>query len=60
MTEGLKCDYGIEDKLKTVRHLVIRGLETDGGHHKQWYLEQIAHELSVDLDLLDYEEGIAP
>ena len=46
---------------ETVRDLIIGGLCTDGAHHKQWYLEQIANVLGIDLiEPLDYEEGIAP
>ena len=46
---------------ETVRDLIIGGLCTDGEHHKQWYLEQIAKALGIDLtEPLDYEKGIAP
>lgn len=45
----------------TVRDLIIGGLCTDGGHHKQWYLEQIAKALGIELiEPLDYEKGVAP
>ncbi len=45
----------------TIRDLVIGGLTTDGEHHKQWYLEQIANALGIELTQeLDYEKGIAP
>jgi hypothetical protein len=45
----------------TVRDLIIEGLSTDGGHHKQWYLEQIAKVLGIELTTeLDYEKGIPP
>ncbi len=30
----------------------------DGGHHKQWYLEELATHLGIDLP--DHEPGIAP
>ena len=47
--------------------LVLEGLATDGGHHKQWYLEQIAEVLGCDRDTLhklapeyDWEDGVAP
>lgn len=55
-------------------HYAVEGLMTDGGHHKQWYLEEILKAFGVDLDVLrkvmleededgdsyDWEEGIAP
>jgi hypothetical protein len=45
----------------TVAELIRGGLTTDGAHHKQWYLEQIAELLGIPLTQeLDYEEGIAP
>jgi hypothetical protein len=55
----------MKDKL---RDLVIEGLYTDGGHHKQWYLQEIAKVLGgegliSDVELVEYgepEEGIAP
>ena len=39
-----------EFKKRTVLNLIVHGLETDGAHHKQWYLEQIAIRLGFDLD----------
>jgi|GEM_PF-5187669 len=41
-----------------VRELVENALLTDGGHHKQWYLEQIAKYL--ELPMPAHEPGIAP
>ena len=54
-----------------IEELCIDGLYTDGGHHKQWYLERILAELypeEKDFEILreelklDYfwEEGIPP
>lgn len=49
--------------------LVVSGLLTDGGHHKQWFLERIAEALGYSVDYLreklqeldyDFDEGIAP
>jgi hypothetical protein len=39
--------------------LIEAALTTDGAHHKQWYLEQIARQLEL-LIAVDYEPGIAP
>jgi len=46
---------------RTVKDFVIGGLCIDGERHKQWYLEQIAKTLGIELiGPLDYEPGIAP
>ena len=42
-----------------IAELINTALATDGGHHKQWYLEQIAHYLELPITV-DYERGIAP
>jgi len=41
-----------------IAELLQEAVVTDGGHHKQWYLEQIAKGLKVPLP--DHKEGIAP
>lgn len=47
--------------ISTVTDLIIAGLLIDGEHHKQWYLEQIAKLLGIDLTSpLNYDEGVAP
>jgi hypothetical protein len=38
--------------------LVQAGLTTDGAHHKQWYLEQVAK--LMGLPVTGYEHGTAP
>jgi hypothetical protein len=38
--------------------LITKGLTTDGSHHKQWYLEQIARWFEIPVP--DHEPGIAP
>jgi len=43
--------------------LIKSALETDGEHHKQWYIEQIALEVGLNpAKLFDgqYEEGVVP
>ena len=46
---------------ETVKDLIIEGLTTDGAHHKQWYLEQIANVLGIELVAeLQYEKGMPP
>ena len=57
-------------KLDEVRELGVEALFTDGGHHKQWYIEEMLKLLGVDLqamrieqleeDWCDWEPGIAP
>lgn len=44
-----------EEKLET---LLLEAVDTDGAHHKQWYLEQIAEMFGITLQ--KHEEGIAP
>lgn len=44
--------------MSMVRTLLRDAVCTDGGHHKQWYLEQIAAFMEVKLG--EHEEGIAP
>ncbi len=49
----------------TINELLELGLYTDGGHHKQWCLQQLALELGAPLILWkekygEPEEGIAP
>lgn len=41
-----------------LRSLVSAALQTDGGHHKQWYLCQIATLLGISTGSV--EPGIAP
>ena len=60
----------LEDVELEVMELAIEGLFTDGGHHKQWFLEQILRSVDCDLNLLEQEylyndeeswdKGIAP
>lgn len=47
-----------EQAVSQARELAIEGLQTDGGHHKQWYLEEIAKTLGVDLEAVFYDPGI--
>jgi len=53
----MKIDYKVLGK---VQELIEEALQTDGDHHKQWYLEQIAKELEIDLSSINYDGGIAP
>jgi hypothetical protein len=43
---------------KKLEILINDALCTDGAHHKQWYLEQIAELLNIKT--VEHEEGIAP
>ena len=54
---------------KTAIELLTDALLTDGGHHKQWYIERALEALGINLNGLhkqmqlrdnDWEEGIAP
>ena len=57
------------DQKERVKELAVSGLLTDGGHHKQWFLEEILKALDYDLATIrqnlaiqgyDWEDGIAP
>lgn len=60
----LNLDNGtvIVDELdfKKVEKLIRDGLQIDGGHHKQWALQEIAKALNIYTDNIDFTEGIAP
>ena len=49
--------------IKKIIDLCIEGLQTDGGHHKQWYLEEILRTAGMDTgmwrDTIGWEEGFA-
>ena len=51
-------------EIETIYSLVISGLQIDGEHHKQWYLEQILKHLGHDVEEMrehpTWDEGIAP
>jgi len=57
----LTFEYSEEDYIR-LEKLIIDGLQAEGSHHKQWYLQEIAGILGVlfDLEELGAEEGIAP
>lgn len=38
-----------------IKELCIAGLQTDGGHHKQWYLEEILKACGYNLRKLSIE-----
>jgi len=50
------------ESTERVRQLVSEALFTDGGHHKQWYLYEIAKLVlsKVEFEQLDVDRGIAP
>jgi hypothetical protein len=47
-----------DEHRNAITAIVSHGLHTDGAHHKQWYLEQVAKHLG--LVVTGYEPGIAP
>jgi len=52
-------------KDSSIEELCIKGLCTDGGHHKQWYLEQILDKVAhTKIEKLKeenhWDEGIPP
>lgn len=57
--------YSDDKRLSNAINLAIEGLFCDGGHHKQWYLEEVLRALGVDLAVVlmdegDWEDGKAP
>jgi len=49
--------------VEAIRELAEEGLQTDGGHHKQWYLAQILRVIGMtnaDLRQVTDDLGIAP
>lgn len=48
----------LEAMIEKATSLIINGLMTDGSHHKQWYLEQVAKALLFEPP--DHDKGIAP
>ena len=53
-----------EQELKRAIELIKDGLDTDGAHHKQWYLalllEALAPTEAADRARLGYDMGICP
>lgn len=55
LLETLDVLYEMSVSIET---LVQEAVTVGGGHHKQWYLEQIAEKLGVALP--DHDEGVVP
>lgn len=55
---------GAQNMVVTIEEIALEAIQVDGGHHKQWYLEQILEVCGWDMDELQkrhpHEEGIAP
>ena len=51
-------------KVATIEAIALEAIQVDGGHHKQWYLEQILEVCGWEAEQLQkiypHEEGIAP
>jgi len=59
----------VSELKEKIKELCIAGLLTDGGHHKQWFLEEILKVIGIDLRKLrlelnekdyDWDKGIPP
>lgn len=50
--------------IEKAKNLVLEALYTDGGHHKQWYLEEIGKVLGIDIkseyEKTEWEQGKEP
>jgi hypothetical protein len=44
---------------EVLQDMIERALTTDGGHHKQWFLEHIARYLELPITV-EHEPGVAP
>jgi hypothetical protein len=51
---------GTQKEMENLENLFVEALTTDGGHHKQWYLEKIAKLLRIKINDFIYDKGIAP
>jgi hypothetical protein len=49
-----------QKKIKRIKKMVLDSFECSGGHHKQWYLYQIAKEVCTKEELRLIDPGIAP
>lgn len=47
----------MDKKITSIKDLIVDGLLTDGGHHKQWYLEKILEKLGFNVEQLRAEHG---
>ena len=56
--ESAMCEANVQPQLYEVTELIIDAVNIDGAHHKQWYLEQIAVKLGIELP--EHEKGIIP
>ena len=48
----------IKNDIKIIKLIVEKALKVDGGHHKQWYLEQIAIKIGLNLSSIDFDERL--
>jgi len=53
-------DNDCKHEFRQLYNLIDEALATDGSHHKQWYLLEIAKELGISIDPDEYDEGIPP
>lgn len=57
---GMVCDDWIY-KESELENLILSGLYTDGAHHKQYYLIQLADLFGINHSIYSgHDEGIAP
>lgn len=61
-----RVELPVMQKIASIKEQALKGLLTDGGHHKQWFLEAILGMLTTEKEWLylkekeQWEEGIAP
>lgn len=64
--KAIQVEAKVMQKIASIKEQALKGLLTDGGHHKQWFLEAILGMLTTEKEWLylkekeQWEEGIAP
>lgn len=61
--EEAKRQMDADSNLEEILELIVAGLQTDGAHHKQWYLERILEAVAPDYyrqHKYQWQEGKAP
>lgn len=57
---------GLNERIENAKKLAVDGLQTDGDHHKQWYLQEILRALGYKISEIkkelncDWENGTPP
>lgn len=55
-----RADWNEHIQNSTVEELIIEALQTEGEHHKQYFLVQIAKKLGISLSHVEHDKGMPP